>query len=153
LNLTVNSTWISVRAALTGKGHLYCAALPIEVGLQSVAQIQYFGAVSVVLAPQSASVNLTGLYPDTAYRVHCYTDAFSPQLAMPFLEALATGRPSALDDDMLLMMMLMLLCFSIRQARPHAPGAAGRSRCWWRTRSCSSSSPTAISRSSRSFSR
>ena len=98
LNLTVNSTWISVRAALTGKGHLYCAALPIEVGLQSVAQIQYFGAASVVLAPQSASVNLTGLYPDTAYRVHCYTDAFSPQHAMPFLEALATGRPSALDD-------------------------------------------------------
>lgn len=93
LNLTVNSTWIAVETSLSNVGNLYCAALPIGLGLQSVDQIKYFGVATAVQNPLSATVNLTGLYADTTYRVVCCTDDFSPQHAMPYREALSTGGP------------------------------------------------------------
>ena len=94
LNLTVNSTWIAVQTSLSNVGNLYCAALPIGLGLQSVAQIRLLGAATAVQHPPplSATVNLTGLYADTTYRVVCYTDDFSPQHAMPYRDALSTGN-------------------------------------------------------------
>ena len=72
----VDRTTVNITMNVTSVGNIYCRAFGMKVALKSVAQIAYRTSPVLIEEPGYMSVLVTGLNPDSPYKIYCFTEDF-----------------------------------------------------------------------------
>ena len=91
LVVKADCTSFRVVVSVNKHGNVFCGAFLSGTVLQSVVDIYRFGASSAVDARVNSYLTLSGLTPDTAYDIYCYSNDFANH-NMAFADALLTKK-------------------------------------------------------------